>query len=290
MKVGVIGIGIMGSSIARNCAKAGFSVVGFDIIAERRQALSQFGGVPLTSAAEVAKEADVIITSLPTVAALDETAMALAAVGRKDQIVCELSTLPTDVKERNHGVLAKAGIILLDCPVSGTGAQAVNADLAVLASGDEAAYETVKPVLAGFSRVSHYVGAFGNGMKMKVVANLLVAIHNVAAAEAMVLGMKAGLDPEAIVKVVSSGGGNSRVFELRAPLMAANNYDPPTMKNDIWQKDMGIIANYASSLGVAVPLFFATVPLYNAAISQGLGGKDTAAVCAVLEQMAGIHR
>lgn len=290
MKVGIIGIGIMGSAIARNCVKAGFSVVGFDIAAERRQSLRQSGAEPLDSAAEIAKVADVVLISLATTTALDETAAALASIGRQGQIVCELSTFPIDVKKRNHDVLAKAGIVTLDCPLSGTGAQAVNADLAAFASGDEAAYEKVKPVLAGFCRVSHYLGAFGNGMKMKIVANLLVAIHNVAAAEAMVLGMKAGLDPEAIVKVVSTGGGTSRAFELRAPLMAANNYDPPTMKNDVWQKDVSIIANYASGLGVAAPLFFATMPLYNAVISQGLGGKDTAAVCAVLERMSGLHR
>jgi len=160
----------------------------------------------------------------------------------------------------------------------------------VLASGDPAAVERARPVFAGFARACHYVGAFGNGMKMKVVANLLVAIHNVASAEAMVLGMKAGLDPEAIVKVIGSGAGTSRVFELRAPLMAANRYLPPSMKCDIWQKDMAIIGAYATQLGVAAPLFAATVPIYNAAIAQGHGGDDTAAVCAALEQMAGIAR
>ncbi len=290
MKVGVIGIGIMGSAIARNCVKAGHSVVGFDILPERCQSLAQFGAEPLNSAAEIATAADVVLTSLATTAALDETTAALASIGRNGQIVCELSTFPIEVKQRNRDILAGAGIVMLDCPLSGTGAQAVNADLAVFASGEATAYEKVKPVFAGFTRVSHFVGDFGNGMKMKVVANLLVAVHNVAAAEAMVLGMKAGLDPETIVRVVSTGGGTSRAFELRAPLMAANSYDPPTMKNDVWQKDMAIIANVANTLGVAAPLFFATVPLYNAVISQGFGGKDTAAVCAVLEQMAGLHR
>ena len=290
MNVGVVGMGIMGLSIARNCLKAGFRVVGFDIDPASCRALAEAGGAPLGTAAEVGQAADVVLTSLPSVAALDQTAAALAAAARPGQIVCELSTLPTEVKQRNHDVLARAGVIMLDCPLSGTGSQAVNADLVVLASGDPAACEKAKPVFAGFSRVTHYVGAFGNGMKMKIVANLLVAIHNVATAEAMVLGIKAGLDPDAIVRVISSGAGNSRVFELRAPLMAANDYAAPTMKCDIWQKDMAIIGACASSLGVAAPLFFASVPVYNAAISQGYGGQDTAAVCAVLEQLAGIAR
>jgi L-threonate 2-dehydrogenase len=145
-------------------------------------------------------------------------------------------------------------------------------------------------VFARFARASHYLGAFGNGSRMKFVANLLVAIHNVASAEAMVLGIKAGLDPEAVVKVIADGAGTSRVFELRAPMMARGDYQPPSMKIDLWQKDMAVIGDFARSLGVATPLFAASAPIYNAAIGQGLGGDDTAAVCAVLEQMAGIAR
>jgi 3-hydroxyisobutyrate dehydrogenase-like beta-hydroxyacid dehydrogenase len=290
MKIGVIGLGIMGSSIARNSLKAGFSVTGFDIDAAACATLRKAGGEPAASAAEVARAADVVLTSLPSIAALEQTIAALDEGARPGQVVCELSTLPIEVKQRAHDALAKAGIALLDCPLSGTGAQAVTGDLAVYASGDAAAYETARPALAGFSRVCHYVGVFGNGMKMKIVANLLVAIHNVASAEAMVLGMKAGLDAEAIVKVIGSGAGTSRVFELRAPLMAANDYVPPSMKCDLWQKDMAIIGSYATSLGIAAPLFFASVPVYNAAIAQGHGGDDTAAVCAVLERMAGMAR
>lgn len=290
MKIGIVGLGIMGLSIARNCARAGFEVSGFDTDPERAAMLRQAGGTPCATAAEVAAAADIVLTSLPSIAALDQTAAALAAVAHPGQILCELSTLPTEVKQRNHDLLAGAGIVMLDCPLSGTGSQAETGDLVVLASGDLAAFERARPAFAGFARLAHHVGPFGHGMKMKIVANLLVAIHNVASAEAMVLGMKAGLDPEAIVKVIGSGAGTSRVFELRAPLMAANAYEPPTMKCDIWQKDMAIIGAYASQLGVAAPLFAATVPIYNAAIAQGHGGEDTAAVCAVLEQMAGIAR
>jgi 3-hydroxyisobutyrate dehydrogenase-like beta-hydroxyacid dehydrogenase len=186
--------------------------------------------------------------------------------------------------------LAATGMALLDCPLSGTGAQAVTGDLAVYASGERAAYDRALPVFQKFARVSHYLGAFGNGSKMKFVANLLVAIHNVASAEAMVLGKKAGLDPADVTKVIASGAGTSRVFELRAPLMAKGDYAPPTMKIDIWQKDMAVIADYAASLGVETPLFSASIPVYNAAQTEGHGGEDTAAVCAVLERMAGLGR
>jgi putative dehydrogenase len=136
----------------------------------------------------------------------------------------------------------------------------------------------------------HDLGAYGNGSRMKYVANLLVAIHNVASAEAMVLGMKAGLDPQVVHDLVTAGAGNSRVFELRAPMMVKNKYDAATMKIKIWQKDMDVIGAYAAALGVPTPLFSATIPVYASAMSTGPGMHDTAAVCAVLEAMAGVRR
>jgi len=136
----------------------------------------------------------------------------------------------------------------------------------------------------------HDLGEFGNGSRMKYVANLLVAIHNVASAEAMVLGMKSGLDPQQIFDLVTPGAGNSRVFELRAPMMVKNRYDEATMKIKVWQKDLAVIGEYAASIGCPTPLMSATLPIYASAMSTGHAMHDTAAVCAVLEEMAGFHR
>src|SRR5579883_1633047 len=230
MKVGVVGIGIMGSSIARNLIASGSAVIGFDVAPTRCAELSEMGGDAAASAAEVAAHADIILTSLPSAAALDETTAAILTKPRKSIVVVELSTLPIEVKLRSRDKLLAAGIAMLDCPLSGTGAQA------------------------------------------------------------MVLGMKAGLDPDDIVKVIGSGAGTSRVFELRAPLMAAAEYGKPSMKIGIWQKDMAVIGEFATKLGVATPLFAATAPIYNAAMGRGLSGDDTAAVCAVIEAMSGITR
>ena len=290
MKVGVVGVGIMGSAIARNLLKAGSAVIAYDIDAGRLGEIAAAGAISARSAAEVAESVEILLTSLPSESALDATVTAVASKQRGGLVMAELSTLPMAAKLRARQALASAGVPLLDCPLSGTGAQAVTGDLAVYASGDRAAYDRALPAFQQFSRVSHFLGEFGNGSKMKFVANLLVAIHNVASAEAMVLGMKAGLDPAVIAKVIASGAGNSRVFELRSPMMVADRYEPPSMKIDIWQKDMAIIGAYAASLGVSTPLFTATVPVYNAATEQKLGAQDTAAVCAVLERMAGLER
>jgi len=289
MKVGIVGVGIMGSAIAGNLLKKSVAVVGYDIDARRMSDLATAGGVPARSASEVADAAELVLTSLPSAAALAATIDGVVQKPRRNLVVAELSTLPIDVKLDARDRLAGAGITLLDCPLSGTGAQAATGDLAVYASGGRAAFDRAAPVFAKFARVAHYLGEFGNGSKMKFVANLLVAIHNVASAEAMVLGMKAGLDPADVARVIASGAGTSKVFELRAPLMVKGEY-APTMKIDIWQKDMAVIAAYAARLGLTTPLFTASIPVYNAAQTQGHGGEDTAAVCAVLERMAGLER
>ena len=287
--VGIVGLGIIGGAIARNLLPAGFAVRGYDIDAARLDVLKP-NGIATRSAGEAAQGAEIVLTSLPSIKALDDTVASLLAAKASGLVVAELSTLPIAAKEKARAVLAGSGITLLDCPLSGTGAQAVTRDLVVFASGERAAVERCARVFDGFARLTHYLGAFGNGSRMKFIANLLVAIHNVASAEAMVLGMRAGLAAEDIVKVISSGAGNSRVFELRAPLMAKGAYQPATMKIDIWQKDMAVIGDFAKSLGVALPLFSATVPIYNGAVGMGLGNDDTAAVCAVLEAMAGVER
>jgi 3-hydroxyisobutyrate dehydrogenase-like beta-hydroxyacid dehydrogenase len=288
--VGVVGLGIMGGAIARNLASAGWRVIGFDIDAARRAELAGAGVTVAADVAALAREAPVILTSLPSAAALQDIAGQLAAAKVERRIVVETSTLALDDKLKAEAALAAAGHVVLDCPLSGTGAQAKVKDLVVYASGDSPSIAQLQPLFADFARQAHDLGAFGNGSRMKFVANLLVAIHNVASAEAMVLGIKAGLDPHQLVKLVGAGVGTSRVFDLRAPMMADNVYEPATMKVSVWQKDMAVIGRFAADLGCPTPLFSATEPIYAAAMEGGHAAHDTAAVCAVLETMAGIKR
>lgn len=291
--VGLIGLGIMGSAMAKNLIQAGFRVVGHDLLSEKTDAFVTSGGEAASSASEVAETSSVIITSLPSAAALHDVAAGANGVlsgGGEGLIVIETSTLPIAEKVKARDTLKAAGMILLDCPLSGTGAQAVTKDLVVFGSGDREAFDESVPVFDGFARAHHYLGAFGNGSKMKFVANHLVNIHNVAAAEAMVLGMKAGLDPDLIYDVIRDSAGSSRIFELRGPMMVTGEYDEATMKIDVWQKDLTIIGSFAAELHCPMPLFAAAVQPYLAAMAQGLAKKDTAAVCAVLENLAGVER
>ena len=289
-KVGVVGLGIMGGAFAQNLVKAGWHVVGYDIDPASRRAMAKAGVEIAADAKAVATEAQTIITSLPKPAALDATVKAIVEAHVGPRVIVEASTFTIDDKVRAERTLRKAGHVMLDCPISGTGSQAKTKDLVVYASGDSKAIRKLKPLFAGFARAAHDLGAFGNGSRMKYVANLLVAINNVAAAEAMVLGIKAGLDPQTVLEMVTSGAGNSRVFELRAPMMVKDRYDEATMKISVWQKDMAVIGQFAREIGVPTPMFDATVPVYNKAMKSGHAEHDTAAVCAVLEKMARVKR
>jgi L-threonate 2-dehydrogenase len=275
----------MGSAMCANLVKAGFAVQGYDIVPARRAALIRAGGKPVSSVARLRDH--ILITSLPSADALHSVCEQLSG---RNRVVVETSTLPIEDKVKARDTLKRKGITLLDCPLSGTGAQAKTGDLVVFASGERKAFDKARSIFPGFSRAYHYLGEFGNGSKMKYVANLMVAIHNVSAAEAFVLGMKAGLPPGLIYDVQANGAGTSRMFQVRGPMMVAGRYRDATMKNEVWQKDMKIIGEFAARLGVPTPLFNASAAVYSAAMAQGYAREDTGAVCAVLEKLAGLKR
>jgi 3-hydroxyisobutyrate dehydrogenase-like beta-hydroxyacid dehydrogenase len=289
-RVGVIGLGIMGGAIARNLRERGWIVPGYDIDSAKCAEMLSAGIATMNNVAKVVRRAGTIITSLPSPAALIAVANEIAAAEPSGRIVIETSTMALADKLEFAQILSKAGHIPLDCPLSGTGAQAKDRDLIVYASGDSAAIAAVTPIFADFAKQSADLGAYGNGSRMKFVANLLVAIHNVAAAEAMVLAKEAGLDLKQVIELVGSGAGGSRMFQMRAPMMAENRYEPATMRVSTWQKDMAIIAAFAEELGTRTPLFSTTAPVYDRAMAMNLGDQDTAAVYKVLELMSGVSR
>src|ERR1700719_857038 len=227
--VGIVGLGNMGGAFARHLAAAGWQVLGFDIDATRKRAAVRAGVEIAPDVATLAAAAPVVILSLPSPQALDATVAAITRDKLPARIVVEASTFTLDDKQRAETALRKAGHAMLDCPVSGTGAQAAVKDIVIYASGDTKAIGRMRRMFSAFSRAAYDVGEFGNGSRMKFVANHLVTIHNVAAAEALVLAMKSGLDPRMVYELIRAGTGSSRVFELRGPMMVKNNYEHPGM-------------------------------------------------------------
>lgn len=283
--VGIVGLGIMGGAYAANLRKAGFDVVGFDPASAAQEALTAIGGRALPDARSVAETAEVVLLALASPRILAATVEAMLPVITPAHVVAEMGTLALSDKEAAAARIATTGAVMLDCPVSGTGAQAATGDLVVFASGDPAAYDRLRLVFAGLARDVRHVGPFGAGMKLKLVANLLVTIHNLSTAEALLFAERAGLDLNMVFDAVRSGAGNSRMFEVRGPLMIEGRYEPATMKMDVYQKDLSLIMDYAAEIGAPVPLMAASLPFYAAALAQGRHKEDTGALFAVLQQM-----
>ena len=292
-RVGIVGLGIMGGAMARNLLADGDEVVGYDPAPEAAEAFKAAGGTLSSTPAEVARAADLVLVSLASAAALDSVVHGeggLVKASRPGLVVVEASTLPLADKEAARSALAINGSVMLDCPISGTGAQAAERDLVFLASGEADALTLARPVLERLGRMVKEVGPFGAGSKVKYVANLLVSINNVATAEAMVLAARAGLDPAMVFDVLYDSAASSRIFQLRGPFMVNGSYEPATARISMFVKDLDVISSFANSLSCPTPLLAAIRPIYSAAMAQGMADLDGAAVHAVLEQMAGLDR
>ena len=282
-KIGLIGLGIIGSSILRNIHDSEFSPIGFDIDQKIIDTLNHEGLNTSSSLKEIIDQSSIIITSLPNNKALDETIdLIIQQDNRKVELLIETSTLSLECKIKNQERLNAINVDILDCPISGTGRQAENKDIVMYASGLKESYEMALPVLETFSRESFFLGDFGNATKVKLIANLLVSIHNVASAEAIRLGEKSGLDLNELYKVISSGAATSKIFELRAPMMIAKDYSPASMKMNVWKKDIELIRDMLDNHEIDSPLFKMTEQLYKRAEELDLNELDTASVMEVL--------
>lgn len=286
--IGFIGLGVMGSAMSSQLMAAGFPVVGYDVDPKRMAEHLAREGLSASSPDEVAGTVGVLVMSLPGAPALEQVVDGIGA--HPGLVVIEASTLSVQTKTVARDRLAERGVTLLDCPVSGTGQQARDGDLVGYLSGEDAAKEHVRPVLAAMTRNVHDLGQFGSGTMMKLIANHLVAIHNVAAAEALLLARRAGLDLDQVLAAVADGAGASRMFEVRGPLMAKGRYLPATATVHTMVKDVALIQAFADTADSPAPLLEAATLLYQDAIDQGRGQEDTACVYAVLEGVASIAR
>lgn len=287
--VGFVGLGAMGSPMSRHLLEAGWRVLGFDTAPEAVERHRERGGDTVEDPAQLRGMTSVIVTSLPTADALRSTLDRLAGSPSDAELrVVEVSTLTLAEKQAAREQAGRAGMKLLDCPVSGTSAQAERGDLIIYASGASACDQTyVGPVLADMSREVYEVGAFGDGTKLKLVANLLVAIHNLSSAEALLLAERAGLDLKAVLPALVDGAGSSRMLQVRGPLMVAGDYENATARVEVFRKDLRAIRELADGLEVPTPLLAVTTTMYDAAAAQGRSQQDTASVYAVLRRLAG---
>ena len=287
--VGVIGLGIMGHLMARSLKAQGTEVYGHDPLAAMRRRCARLGVELPGSNAEVAKNADLLILSLPSAAALYAVVEELACVPPRHggQIVLETSTLPLADKLAAARAFKRQGRQMLDAPISGTATPAPEQTWIMYLSGPVAACRQAASIVSAFTLKAPRVGALGDGIKLKIAANHLVGIYNVACAEMVALCRAMGLHPQvALDHIGHSPYIGTGLMRLRMPMMVRREYEPATMKIELWQKDMKVIGQMAESVSCALPLLNACGHIYDAAQAQGRGVQDTASVAEVWSPLA----
>jgi 3-hydroxyisobutyrate dehydrogenase-like beta-hydroxyacid dehydrogenase len=281
--VGFVGVGKIGMPISQNLIKSGYRVVGY-----RRSSLDEFtkiGGVPARSAAEVGAQADVVFSCLPSDEALEEVVQGpdgLIQSARPGQVVVELGSYPVPVKQRHVAPLAAKGASFIDGEVAGTPGMVLARKGVVFLAGDEQACKKIEPVVAGFADSCIYFGAFGAASRVKLINNLLVSIHIAATAEAMALGLKAGVDVDLMIKAIANGSGGSTQFGIRAPWMAERRFKPLQGPVPGLQHYIEMIGEFADGVGVATPLLDRTAELFDRFVAMGLTECDGAAMIDVI--------
>lgn len=276
--VGIVGLGIMGTAYAKNLIKGGVAVEGADPLPEARARLTALGGTAHEASGDWLAGCDLVILSLISPAILAEVTKTLTAVLKPGQVVLETGTFALADKTAAHDALAAVGVKLLDCPVSGTGAQAAVADLVMMASGAPEAIAHARSYLDHFTKKVIEAGPFGAGSRLKYIANHAVVLHNTAAAETLAYADALGMDRQMVYDLLTSGAGQSKMSDLRMPLMISGNYEPPTASIKMFEKDISVIGNDIRRLGLDMPLFRAAAGQYEKATASVPGTYDAAAV------------
>jgi 3-hydroxyisobutyrate dehydrogenase-like beta-hydroxyacid dehydrogenase len=277
--VGFIGVGKIGLPVCENLIKSGYEVLGY-----RRGSLADFekvGGTPAKSPAEIGKQCNVVFSCVPTAEAMDEVvngANGLIHSARPGQIIVELGSHPVPAKEKQVAPLAKKGAAYLDGEISGTPGMVAARKAVIYLGGDAEAAKKVEPVVKGFADLCLYFGPFGAATKVKLVNNLLVAINIAATAEAMALGLKAGVDVDLMIKAIAAGSGGSTQFGIRAPWMAQRKFHPVQGQAALLFHYFHMIEQWADETGTATPLLNRSIELYKKCVDMGFGETHDVAV------------
>ena len=278
--IGSIGLGAMGGSYAKFLIEDNYTVYGVDPDTQNAEIFTSLGGLLLNNISDLVDKSNVIILSLPTVPIFKEVINEIEVNGKSNEskILVDMNTISLDDKIETKNKLEKLNISMVDAPVSGTGAQAKVKDIVVMSSGDKIIVDECDEIFRSFSKQNIYVGDFGNGIKFKILANLLVTVHNTVTAEALLLGQKVGLEEKMIYEVLNAGAATSVMLDKRMPLMINKNYEPATASMRIFLKDIDVITDYLKSNNLSSPTFEAAANLYNQSKENIPITYDTAAI------------
>lgn len=289
--VGFIGLGNMGRPMALNLVKHGFSLVVHDIDPAKIEPLRERGAKVTDSAEQVAAATERTISMVETTAQAESVIAGEHGIVKgagRGHIVVSMSTIDPFVTRRLADALAARGIAMLDAPVSGGTVRAASGELSIIAGGAKQTFDACQDLFRAMGKNIFHVGGLGQGLAMKLVNNMLVQVNTVAIAEALVMGVKAGLDPRTIYEVIRVSTGTSMAFETRVPKILARDFAPGGTV-DISFKDQELETAFAKQLGVPVLLANVSQQVYQMARTAGLGKEDGNAVIKVLEKLAGVQ-
>ncbi len=291
--VGVVGLGAMGSAMTIMLVKARFEVVGFDVRDAALEELEANGGTRADSPRDVAERADVVILSLPSIEAFQAVLSGQGSVtsaDRNDLVLIDTCTMPIAIKEKGARIAADNGMTLIDGTVSGNRDMILAKTLTAYMSGDQAAYDAHADVISAFTRKHSFVGAFGNASKIKFVINHLVCVLTAANAEAMAMGLKAGLEADDIFDLVKDSAANSVLWEVRGPMMVSEDYTSSRGNFGMASKDGPVIGQFAQDMFYPAPIFQTALQMHQAAVGMGMYDIDTSAMCRLYETISGTER
>jgi 3-hydroxyisobutyrate dehydrogenase-like beta-hydroxyacid dehydrogenase len=291
-RIGVLGVGLLGSAVASRLLKAKFEVKGYDKRPGQIKALQAQGLKTASSVAEAAAGADAVFTILPSLESVEATILGTAGLvetAPRSTTLIQMSTISPALTRRLAEAAAVKGLGFLDTPMSGTSAMVERGDCTIFVAGDPARAEACQPIFDAIAKKTHYVGDVGMASLAKLATNLLVGLNTAALAEALVLGAKGGLAPAVLLDVLKESAAASKMIDIRGPLMVSHRFDPQ-MKVDLFLKDFKLMLEEGQRLGVALPLTSITQQLATATVAAGRGEEDLAAIVTTLERLAGLER
>jgi 2-hydroxy-3-oxopropionate reductase len=290
MKIGFIGLGIMGKPMAKNLLKAGYSLVVNDINKEAVAEVVASGATEAASAKEVAQQSDVVITMLPNSPHVQTVVLGEGGViegAKEGLIVVDMSSISPIVSREVAAELAKKGVVMLDAPVSGGEPKAIDGTLAIMVGGPEETFKVVEPILQVMGGSVTLVGEIGSGNTTKLANQIMVAANIAGMSEALVLATKANVDPEKVFKAIRGGLAGSTVLDAKAPLVLEGNFKPG-VRIDLHIKDLQNAIDTASSVKTPTPISNSVIEMMRALSSDGKGSDDHGGLVQWYEKEAGI--
>jgi len=289
-RIGIIGVGLLGSAVAARLLENKFVVKGYDTRTEQVNQLQSRGLIPAENVAEAAEEADAVFTILPSLESVEKTILGaggLIETAAPKTTLIQMSTISPELTRRLASAAAAKGPGFLDAPMSGTSAMVASGDCTIFVAGDQAKVDACRPVFDAIAKKTHYVGDVGMASLAKLATNLLVGLNTAALAEALVLGVKGGLAPAVLIDLLKDSAAASKMLDVRGPLMVNHRFEAQ-MKIDLFLKDFKLMLEEGLRLGVPLPLTCVAQQLVTATAVAGRGEEDLAAIVTTLERLAGL--